>query len=97
VQIGVLRVGDWAVVALGVEPFTETGLALKKASPSTMTFVAGYTNGCNSYLPVASAYEEGGYEVETAPLFYGMPAGFAPGGAEAVVEAVRSLLARRNQ
>src|SRR5262249_37860515 len=92
VQIGVLRVGDWTLIALGAEPFTETGPALKAASSAKVTFVSGYTNGCNGYLPVASAYQDGGYEIETAPLYYGMPSGFAPGGAELIVHALQSLL-----
>ncbi len=89
---GALRVGEWALAALETEPFTETGLLIKAASPVRMTFVAGYTNGCNAYLPVASAYESGGYEVETAALFYGLPAGFAPGGAETVTESIIEML-----
>jgi neutral ceramidase len=91
---GVLRIGDWALATLETEPFAETGLAIKAASPAKMTFVAGYTNGCNSYLPVKRAYEDGGYEVETAPLFYGLPAPFAPGGAEQVTNAIIDMLSR---
>ena len=91
VQIGVLRVGAWSLVTLGTEPFTETGLDIKADSPTEVTFVAGYSNGCNSYLPVVSAYAHGGYEVETAPLFYGLPAGFEQGGAEIIRSEVQLL------
>ena len=59
-----------------------------------MTFIAGYTNGCNSYLPVRNAYASGGYEVETAALFYGLPSGFAAGSAEIVTEAIMKLLVK---
>jgi neutral ceramidase len=90
--IGVLQMGDFALAALGTEPFTETGLKIKATSPAKMTFVAGYTNGCNSYLPVDSAYDEGGYEVETAPLFYGLPAPFERGSAEVVTQEIIQLL-----
>ena len=89
---GVLRIGNWALATLETEPFAETGLTIKVASPAKMTFVAGYTNGCNSYMPVRSAYDSGGYEVETAPLFYGLPAPFAPGGAEQVAIAIIEML-----
>jgi hypothetical protein len=92
VYLGALRAGDWALATLATEPFTETGLTVKAMSPAKMTFVAGYTNGCNSYLPVQSAYAAGGYEVDTAPLFYGLPAGFAPGGAERVTKTLTGLL-----
>lgn len=92
VYAGALRIGDWALATIAAEPFTATGLAIKAASPAKMTFVAGYTNGCNSYLPVQNVYEEGGYEVETAALFYGLPAGYAPGGAEIVTETLIEML-----
>jgi neutral ceramidase len=90
-NVGVLRVGDWALATIEAEPFVETGLKIKAGSPAGVTFVAGYTNGCNTYLPVASAYADGGYEVETAPLFYGLPAPFAPGCAEQITEAILKL------
>jgi neutral ceramidase len=91
-SIGVLRVGGWALATIETEPFVETGLKIKSASPISTTFVAGYTNGCNSYLPVESAYAEGGYEVETAPLFYGLPAPFVPGSAEQITGTIIELL-----
>ena len=90
--VGALRVGDWALASLGTEPFCETGLAIKANASAAMTFVAGYTNGCNSYLPVASAYETGGYEVEIAPLFYGLPAGYTSASEAVVRQAVFDLL-----
>lgn len=89
---GMLRMGEWALATLETEPFTETGYALKAASPARMTFVVGYTNGCNSYLPIHSTYESGGYEVETAALFYGLPAGFVQGSAEQVTAALAQML-----
>lgn len=91
--LGVLRIGDWLIAAMGTEAFTETGLSVKANSPVRVTFFAGYTNGCNSYLPVASVYAEGGYEVETAPLFYGLPAGFVPGSAELATQMLIQLMA----
>jgi hypothetical protein len=39
---------------------------------------SGYSNGGFGYIPVRSAYSEGGYEVETSP--------FAPGAAELIIE-----------
>lgn len=90
-NVGMLRIGDWLLATIEAEPFVETGLKIKASSTSSVTFVAGYTNGCNTYLPVASAYADGGYEVETAPLFYGLPAPFAPGCAEQITEAILKL------
>lgn len=44
------------------EPFTELGLAVKRASAFAMTIPTCCTGGSFGYLPVASAYDEGGYE-----------------------------------
>jgi neutral ceramidase len=90
-NVGVLRIGDWALATIEAEPFVETGLKIKAGSPARVTFVAGFTNGCNTYLPVASAYADGGYEVETAPFFYGLPAPFESGGAEQITDAILQL------
>ena len=92
IAVGAVGVGEWSLATLGAEPFCETGLAIKADSRAAMTFVSGYSNGCNSYLPVASAYESGGYEVETAPLFYKLPAGFAPESEQNVRDTALQLL-----
>ncbi len=92
VRVGILKMGDWAIATMETEPFAETGLAIKAASPAKMTFTVGYSNGCNSYLPPESAYVQGGYEVETAALFYGLPAPFAAGGAEIITSRIIKIL-----
>ena len=60
------------------EPFTWMGCEVKAKSPFTMTMPACTTNGSRGYFPVASAYEEGGYEAATSR--------FAPGTAERLVD-----------
>jgi hypothetical protein len=46
--------------------------------------LVSYTNGEGCYIPTAAALAGGGYEVNTAPVFYGLPC--APGsGAEHVL------------
>jgi hypothetical protein len=57
---------------------------VKDRSPFSTTFFSGYTNGVNGYLPIAQAYEEGGYEVWMTP--------FAPEAARIVVEKSVALL-----
>ena len=59
------------------EPFTWMGTEVKAKSPFAMTMPACTTNGSRGYFPVASAYEEGGYEAATSR--------FAPGSAERLV------------
>jgi neutral ceramidase len=79
-----IRIGDIGLVGFPGEPFAEIGAAVKHASPFAHTLFSGYTNDYLGYLPVDSARPDGGYEVETTP--------FAPGSADAVIEASLALL-----
>lgn len=73
VDVQILRIGDMAIVAMPGEPFAEIGVAIKKASPFAVTMFCGYSTGKGGdYLPVASEYSLGGYEVERTP--YGVRA-----------------------
>ena len=58
--------------------FTEIGLAVKERSPADVTFYAGYSNGCISYLPTAAEYPLGGYEPSYGHKTYGLPAQVSP-------------------
>lgn len=91
---------DWGgarLIGLPGEIFAQTGLDLRRAldgdplAGRSMTF--GFADGCPGYIPPAGEYRHGGYEVEEAHRYYGMPAAFAPGAAEALVEAARGLVA----
>jgi hypothetical protein len=62
VEVAGLRIGDFVVVTFPGEPFVQTGLDLKSASPFENTFLAGYTNGYIHYAPTRESYGEGGYE-----------------------------------
>jgi len=75
-RIGVAKIGSLALVVFGAEVFTEIGLAVKAASPAKFTLFASLTDGCVSYLHTATAHDEGGYEVDTAPYAYRYPGRF---------------------
>jgi len=79
-----IRIGDLALVAVPLEIFVQTGIAVKNASPFTHTLVSGYSNGWQGYLPTRADYPYGGYEVETTP--------YAAGADEIIVDALTSLL-----
>jgi hypothetical protein len=83
-NVSVGRVGDIAFVGLGGEVFNEIGKAIKTASPFRMTFVFTHCNGAAGYLPIQSAYAEGGYEVQSSS--------FGPEAAEKVIAEVGRLL-----
>ena len=92
-----LHINDVAVVAIAGEIFVEIQLAIKEASPFPSTLVAGYSNGCVGYIPVASAYPEGGYEVDHSFKGYRLPSTIAPGGAERVIQTAVDLLRTLHQ
>jgi hypothetical protein len=97
--ISALRIGDAAIVTGPGEVFTEIGLAVKERSPADVTFYAGYSNGCVSYLPTASEYPLGGYEPGYGNKTYGLPVQVAPDADRILVETgvrlVRSLFPER--
>lgn len=81
-ELQAIRLGPTALLGMPVEPFAEMGAALKAGSPFATTFISGYTNGAAGYLPVASAYPEGGYEVWVTPFAPEAAAQAAAAGAE---------------
>ena len=86
-RVQAMRIGPAALVAIPVEAFSEIGVAVKNSSPASQTLFSGYTNGSLGYMPMADAYEEGGYEVTTTP----MAAGAAEETITACSDAVRAL------
>ncbi|MCZ9882790.1 neutral/alkaline non-lysosomal ceramidase N-terminal domain-containing protein [Arthrobacter sp. B2a2-09] len=79
------------LVGLPGEPFLATTEAITSEVEGPV-LVTGYTNGCPGYFPTADEYGFGGYEVEDAHRYYGMPAPFAPGSAETLVQAALELM-----
>ncbi len=64
-ELHALRIGELAFLGVPGELFVEIGLAIKAASPYSVTLVSGYTNGIYFYIPTAAAFAQGGYEVES--------------------------------
>ncbi len=56
------RIGDLGIAAIPFETFTETGLAIKAASPFKDTFTIELANGGYGYLPTPEQHKLGGYE-----------------------------------
>lgn len=67
-EVSALRLGELALVGLGGEPFTEIGLAIRRASPLPITLVAALANGYDGYLPMPRSFDEGGYECMNTQL-----------------------------
>ena len=65
--LSLVAIGD-GIAFMGIpgEPFTEIGRAIKAQAPFKMTFCTCLTNGSCGYFPVATAYDEGGYEARSS-------------------------------
>lgn len=88
----VLDWGDVVITALPGEVFSATGLAIRAACGTRTAFILAYAEDTSGYIPCRPEYPYGGYEVEEAHRFYGTPGRFAPGGAETLADAMKSLL-----
>lgn len=84
IQVTVACIGDVAFVGWGGEVFNEIGKEVKSGSPFRYTFVFTHCNGAAGYLPIQTAYDEGGYEVQSSP--------FGPGAAEQLAKETLTLL-----
>jgi neutral ceramidase len=83
-SLTIVTIGNLSMVGIPGEPFVELGLALKRSPHFAYTFVVGYCNDLIGYIPTRAAYDEGGYEVDTARI--------AAGSGEEIVEAAQSTL-----
>jgi neutral ceramidase len=85
VEVQAIALGqDLAWVGLPGEVFVELGLAIKKRSPFSHTFVVELANEDVGYVPDRRSYAEGNYEPESARC--------AAGSGEKLVEAAAKLL-----
>jgi neutral ceramidase len=91
-RVSVLDWGGLPIAALPGEIFAETGLAVRAACAGRPALVLSYADGTPGYIPPASEFASGGYEVDEAHRFIGMPGAFAPGSAERLALAAKALL-----
>jgi hypothetical protein len=61
-----IQIGSLAFIGITGEPFTEIGLAIKRASKMDMTIINCCTNGSNGYFPTFEAFQGEGYERSTS-------------------------------
>jgi hypothetical protein len=92
-RVSLLGWGGMPIVALPGEIFAETGLSIRTAMGNRPAFVLSYADAVPGYIPAANAYPFGGYEVDEAHRFIGMPGSFASGSAERLADAAMALAA----
>ncbi|WP_367716037.1 neutral/alkaline non-lysosomal ceramidase N-terminal domain-containing protein [Nitratireductor sp. GISD-1A_MAKvit] len=91
-RVSLLDWGGMPVIGLPGEIFAETALGLRAACGDRVAFIAGFAEDNPGYIPPSGEYAFGGYEVDEAHRYYGQPASFAPGCAEALASACAGLL-----
>ena len=97
--VEIWRLGDLTWVFLGGEVVVDYSLRLKRNLGSTRTWVSGYCNDVMAYIPSLRVLNEGGYEGETAMIYYGLPTKWSDQVENQIIESVtrleRSLTPRR--
>lgn len=93
-RVTVLNWGGLPIVGLPGEIFAETSLHIRAQLPADLpAIIADFAEDNPGYISPASEYPFGGYEVDEAHRYYGQPAGFAAGSAEALADAAIAQLA----
>ena len=83
-------IGDVHWITFSGEFFLEYGLYAQELLGADRTFILGYTQGCQTYVPTAQALVEGGYE-PNAYKRWRQSAPFAPEVEEVVKAVIREL------
>lgn len=93
-RVSALDWGGLPILAMPGEIFAETSLTIRARGLGQQPgFVLAFAEDNPGYLPPASEYAAGGYEVEEAHRFYGQPNCFARGSAELLAAASAELAA----
>jgi hypothetical protein len=85
VEVQALRIGATAIVGIPGEPFLGIAEEVRRRSGLKHVMVAGYANEAIGYIPLATEFGLGGYEVGCAR--------FTPEAASSMVEGALSALA----
>lgn len=89
-RVTVFSWGPAVIVALPGEPFSRASVEIRRRvallTGTKAVLVLGYSDGCPGYFPACDEYSLGGYEVEQAHVYYGMPGAFAQGSLEILIE-----------
>jgi neutral ceramidase len=98
IQVG--RIGDVAFVAVAMETFSDSGVAIREASVFGHTQVFGYSNGFHGYLPRAQDLPPGGWSPleryalpDLLPQAWLQPTAIGPAAEQIVVAACQEMLA----
>jgi neutral ceramidase len=82
---------ELTLVALGGEVVVDYALRLKRELRGGNVWVAGYANDVFAYVPSARILLEGGYEAESAMIYYGLPTRFRNDVEEILIKKAHEL------
>ena len=85
------RLGDLQITALGGEVVVDYALRLKSDLSGSTNWISGYCNDVMAYIPSSRVLKEGGYEGESAMIYYGLPTKWSGNVEEHIVKTVREL------
>ena len=88
-HMSAVSVGNVAFAGFPGEPFTDMGRGTRAASPFGMTVTCCLVNGGEGYLPMYSAFAEGGYEAVNSNLTPGVAEELVAGQAKILGELYR--------
>ena len=89
--VQMLRLGDLQVVTLGGEVVVDYAVRLKNELPGSTIWIGGYCNDVMAYIPSVRVLQEGGYEGETAMIYYGLPTKWSAAVEDDIVKSVKEL------
>ena len=93
-RVSMLDWGGVRFIALPGEIFAETSLRIRDQLKTNTAFVMGFCDSNAGYIAPESEYAFGGYEIDAAHRYYGMPASFKAGSAEHLADAAMQLVTR---
>ncbi len=94
-SVQVIALGDIALIGYPAEVFFEIGKAVQDGSPFPITLPVTHVNGSIGYVPIASAYEDGGYEITARAHHKGL--GLVPEAEQVLVdESLKALKEARD-
>jgi neutral ceramidase len=70
IELNLITLGHTHWLCINAEIFSRLGDDLRRLTGASV-YVVGYANGLIGYVPTSEAYAEGGYETDSAFVFYG--------------------------
>jgi len=86
------RIGDLAMVFLSGEVVVDYATRLRGELDASRLWITAYANTVPCYIPSRRLLNEGGYEVDTSMLYYGIAGRFRDEVEDSIVDTVQKLL-----